>query len=504
MSRSLYRRYLSAAGYTVSSGVVTRGALFLTSIIMARLLAPRDYGIYCLVISCLLALAPFAELRLDTGLVKFLPEWLASGKERVGSLVRSTYGLALILVLPVTAVVIISAGPLARIFYHQPGLSTYLALTAPVLIVLVGYQIGVGTLAGLQNFRSLAAVQGTIAILQIILMIPAAYYWKLNGAFAAYAASWACGAALVLVVSVKCLARRGMPFKGVRISCTECPSLIHFSLGYLLATISWPLSFWCGNAILTRFCGFESAALFTVAISFGVWALFLPGYFTNPSLPFLSEAYAAERLPEFRTIVARNLRLIWLLAAPLAIFFTASSKILISILYGDKFLSAWPAAGLLSLAAVMSGSIGVISQGFAGSGKIWEVAALNWLWVFSFGILAWLLAASWGVVGVGAAYLAATLLAYCAYAARARASLELKNTGAVLALTVLLPAFGLAFASAYDASEISASLIGAVLAFGSALVLWRFLFSRSERLAMLDLFVALRGKLRGASLQANV
>jgi O-antigen/teichoic acid export membrane protein len=480
-SNSLYIRYLSAAAYTLSSGVLTRGALFLASIVLARLLGPRDYGAYSLIVASLLALTPFACLRLDIGLAKLIPELSVTAKGQVRKLVQSAYGLLALVAVPVAILVAAVADPAAHVLYHRPELVRYVRLTAPLLIALAAYHVAAGILMGIQDFRSLAIAQGVVSLVQVALTLPAAWLWRLNGALAAYALAWTFGVVLVVGFVAKGFARRG-----VRISlrCDWSPEtapLVRFSAGYLLATISWPLSFWCGNAVLTRFRGLDSAGLFSVAFSFAAWTVFLPGYLTNPSLPFLSEACAAQRFEAFRTVVGRNLRLIWLLASPLAIFITAGSKALIDLLYGSRFAVAWPAACLLSLGAVFTGSVGVLSQGFAGSGRVWQAAAMNWLWILSFASLSLLLVTKWGVTGVSVAYLAGTMLACWAYYVASRRALGLKNTRAGVALVILVPGFLLALALARNLTRVGALLIGLPLALLCAVALWLGLFSSGER-----------------------
>jgi lipopolysaccharide exporter len=481
-STSIHNRYLSAATYTLTSGVLARGALFVASIVLARLLAPRDYGAYSLIVASLVAITPFACLRLDIGLAKHIPELLVTAKEEVEKLVASAYRLLLIFAVPLTILVAVFGGPAARLIYHRPEIVRDLIFTAPLLIVLAAYHVAAGILMGLQDFRSLAIVQGVMALVQIGLMLPAAWLWRLNGALAAYAATWTLGAVFVSGMAARNSARCGIGLSlGSSSTTPAAKPLVRFSTGYLLATISWPISFWCGNALLTRFRGLESAGLFSVAFSFAVWTLFLPGYLTNPSLPFLSEACAAAQLQDFRAVVDRNLRLIWLLAVPLVVFLTAGSKALVEALYGSRFTGAWPAACLLSLAAVFSGSVGVLSQAYAASGRVWQAAAKNWLWIFTFVALSCLLVKRWGVTGVSAAYLAGAALACCAYGVASRRTLKLENTGAAVAVVILIPGFGLAVTLVRSLSSVDALLVGIPLAFLCALALWVGLFSSGER-----------------------
>src|SRR3974377_586397 len=84
MPTSLFRRYLSAAGYTLGSAVVGRGIAFVNTVLLVRWLGPGQYGFYSVLLSLLMVSSSFANLRLDLGLARYLPQFLLrrSGTEK--------------------------------------------------------------------------------------------------------------------------------------------------------------------------------------------------------------------------------------------------------------------------------------------------------------------------------------------------------------------------------------------------------------------------------------
>jgi O-antigen/teichoic acid export membrane protein len=249
--------------------------------------------------------------------------------------------------------------------------------------------------------------------------------------------------------------------------------LTHFSVGCLFASLISISGYRCGTAILTRYRGFEAAALFSVAYSFGAFTLFAPGYLLGPAVPFLSEAWAAGRLEEFRDLVRCNFRLAVSLTVPIAVSFAVLARPLVSLVYGARLAPAWPAASLLSLAGVFYIGIAVFNLAFTAAERVWESVALNALWLGLFAALSAVLAPAWGSAGVGLCFFLSLGVGYgicCAYGVRA---FGIPNVGAVQIATSVL-AFG--FCAVWLASRLSG---GALWLAGCAVALAVIAFLRA-------------------------
>jgi len=141
----------------------------------------------------------------------------------------------------------------------------------------------------------------------------------------------------------------------------------------------------------------------------------------GPAGPFLSEAWAAGRLEEFRDLARRNFRLAVSLAVPIAVFFAVVARPLVTLLYGARFAPAWPAASLLSLAGVFFIGIAVFNLAFTAAERVWESVALNALWLALFVALSAATAPAWGPAGVGLSLFISLGVGYgicCAYGVR--------------------------------------------------------------------------------------
>lgn len=492
---SLFRRYLGAAGYIFTSAIVARGALFIAAALIARFLSRSDYGLYSLVVSFLVAVAPFACIRLDVGMIKFLPEAVVREPTQVRRLTKMAWSHVLAIVVPVALLVWAFSGTIANDLYHESGASRLLALTAPLIVVLCIYQVSSGMLEGLQNFRALAFVRVIVALFQAVATVTGAFVGGIAGAVGGYAFSAILGALVIYLATRGSLARvRPVEPSPVRWS-PQRLELLCFSSLFLFATVSWAVLPWVGNAVLVRFRGLAGAADFTVAFSFVALTLFLPGNLANPAMPFLVEAHASDRRTEFRVLLERSVRMVLFMGLPMALFLGTASREIIQLIYGQRFENVWLAALMVSFGAVFAGCIGILGQALVSSGRVLQAAGLNWIWVASFVGLAWWLTPRWGVPGAGVAYLLSTILTCTAYLLLVRRAYGATEFGLKTATLILVPGSAISLLLAFTGKATTALPFGLALWFVSAAILWRALFTQSERGSAMNLLRSLSNRL---------
>jgi O-antigen/teichoic acid export membrane protein len=629
MPTSLFHRYLSAAGYTLGSAVVGRSIAFVNTVLLVRWLGPGNYGAYAVLLSLLMVVSSFANLRLDLGLARYLPQFLLQRSCAEKELVKRAWKLGVALGVLASIGLAALAGFVATRVYARPELTGFVRLIAPAIALTVIQQMSLSTLAGLQDYRKVAALQVMTSTLQLVASVTGWAWMGLRGAVLGYVAATGIAALVAAFVARQRLGEAGLAevlttpifrrrhaegtkakikalapslgrcgkidihglahtfrcaFSGVLVSLADLkglrqPSLTqlafgncggpapqgkqsvalgvsrgnvdvednsspigaadvhpvlsplpglggksgffaqgslpgphstgptglgssscgrdadqgerqrapafaagscfpdkqilrraqndvprnlaetwrssrpggdghatlarltHFSVGCLFASLISISGYWCGTTILARYRGFEAAALFSVAYSFGAYTLFAPGYLLGPAVPFLSEAWAAGRLGEFRELVRRNFRLAVSLTVPTAVLFAAVARPLVTLVYGARLAPAWPAASLLSLAGVFFIGIAVFNLAFTAAERVWESVALNALWLALFTALSVATAPAWGPAGVGLSFFLSLGVGYgvcCAYGVRA---FGISKVGAVQIATSVL-AFG--------------------------------------------------------------
>jgi O-antigen/teichoic acid export membrane protein len=504
MATSLFRRYLSAAGYTLGSAVVGRGVAFVNTVLLVRWLGPGNYGVYAVLLSLLMVSSSFANLRLDLGLARYLPQFLLRRGFTERELVKRAWWLGVALSLLTSMGLLAFAGLVATRVYARPELTGYVRLIAPAIALTVIQQMGLSTLAGLQDYRKVAMVQVLASVLQLVASVAGWAWMGLRGAVLGYVASTGIMALVAALVARHRLAEfgfrnwaanrqgakgeAGQSFSVQRTKnqgprTEQHPTLTHltrFSVGCLFASLISTSGYWCGTAILTRYRGFEAAALFSVAYGFGAFTLFAPGYLLGPALPFLSEAWAAGRIDEFRGLARRNFRLAVSLTVPIAVFFAVVARPLVALVYGSRFASAWLAASLLSLAGAFFLGVAVFNLAFAAAGRVWVSVALNSLWLALFAALSAASARAWGPAGVGLSFFLSLGVGYgvsCAYGVR---TFGISKVGSAPIAASVLTFGSIAVWLASRLSGVALWLAGCAVALGVSATLLKAFYSPDE------------------------
>ncbi len=128
-------RVVRGVGWNFVGMVLGSVAGFLTSIVLARLLGPSDYGNLALALSVLNVLIVASSLGFEFALNKFIPVLLSEGRSSaIPGLVRRLTLVKLALAAALAALVLIAARPLAEGFFRKPELEIYIQLLALMVV----------------------------------------------------------------------------------------------------------------------------------------------------------------------------------------------------------------------------------------------------------------------------------------------------------------------------------------------------------------------------------
>jgi len=105
------------------------------TIILARYLLPEGYGLYTIIFSTTMIFFTFADLGVNSTLVRYLSEALSKEKKKVTSYYRYLLKVKLILVLSVFFLLVLCAYPLAYYFYDNASLFFPLLVAALFMLV---------------------------------------------------------------------------------------------------------------------------------------------------------------------------------------------------------------------------------------------------------------------------------------------------------------------------------------------------------------------------------
>ena len=341
----LKRKSVRGGAVTMVSQAITIAIHLISTVVLARLLSPDDYGVLVMV----MAVTGFAGLFRDLGLSS-----AAIQKKDLSSAQQSNLFWLNVAVGTLLTVLVAAASPLVAWFYGNPELTVVtLILSLNFLIGSFGTQHGARLAREMQFGRqSIATISG--AVLSLVVSITFALhdfsYWSLVWGYLAG------GLTTTLLLFVLSPFRPGLPSKG-----TELREMMKF--GAQITAFDFVNYFQrnLDNILIGKFWGPGVLGLYSRAYSL----LMLPissirGPINAVAFPALSRL---QNEPEaFRDYYLKTTSLIALLSMPLAAFLFVCSRPIIELVLGAQWLGVAPIFSYLALAAFIQPS-----SGFAGS-----------------------------------------------------------------------------------------------------------------------------------------
>ena len=292
-----------------------------------------------------------------------------------------------------------------------PGLTGYLRISIPLLVLcgVNGAQLGV--LSGFEAFKSIARVSFLGGLLNFPFIVGGALVFGLSGIIWGMVVAQAGGCLLNLFALRSEAKRFNVPISYS--SClTELPVLWRFSVPAVLADILISAINWFAITMLVRqLNGFGEMGAFSAANQWFNAVMWLPFMFNGVVLPVLAERLGANDKVNTVKLLKMTVKMNGAIVLPLtAIGCLLSPFIMMS--YGPGFKGAWPTlVAVLITAGLLSFELPV-GQLMAASGHMWLgfVSNIGWGVVF-LGTTALFLRWNWGSFGLASA----RLLAYAAH-----------------------------------------------------------------------------------------
>jgi O-antigen/teichoic acid export membrane protein len=245
MRRSVY--------LTTSGALITLVALFLETMIAARLLPKQDYGIYVLLIT----VVNFLTIAVNFGGRITVTKMIAGSEGDQQVNIANSALVFRLLVLIISGVLIVLARPVFAAYDQQ--LAPYLLYIPLMLAVVSMDELLLAILQGLQRYRQMAIAQILRSVLRLVLTL--AFLWVLDLGIAGLLYSWILASALAIVYEYIVLPIA----KQMRMQRSLVQEMLRFGLPLQMIAFLWLLSQRVNVLVLGTFAGLESVALFAVA-----------------------------------------------------------------------------------------------------------------------------------------------------------------------------------------------------------------------------------------------
>lgn len=390
-----------------------QGSVFLTAVILARLLGKEVFGELGMIQSTLLTLTSIAQVSTGLTATKYVAEFRGADKARAGRVLGLCSVLTLATGVVATALLLISAPWVAEHMLGAPHLAMSLAISAAFVLfsVMNGYQIG--ALAGLESYKSISVYGALLGAAHLALCGLGAMLWGLNGALSGMAVS-----ALLRWGVYGLVLHREINKQGITIQrkegLKERDVLHRFALPAALSGLTTMPAIWLGNAFLVRQPGgYTEMGIYSAATNLRTIVLFLPILFNSVAVSLINSHKGQKNSESYTSAFFLNLKLTTVAALIGAVVMWWRGESMVRI-FGPDFVSKNVSVLMLLMSiSVVLEAIGVaVYQLIQSHEKMWlsffAIALPRDLLIV---VAAYYLTQSYGSAGLAGAYAVGCLFA---------------------------------------------------------------------------------------------
>lgn len=389
--------------WSVLGSVLSRVLLFITWIIMARILGKELYGEYGLIRNTILMFATFAGFGMGITGMKFIAENYENDRNKAGRIAALTLSFSALLGVIITVFVIIFSDEIVERTIKAPWLKMDFIIASFILLMNAYNGAQTGILNGLKQFKIAAKIQLYNAILSLPLFIIGAYY-GVTYCVIAYALS-----NLVLCIQssyhIRILQNKGM----INIDWTngwrEWRLLYQYSLPAALSGIMVMPIKWISEVMLVNASGFAAMGIFSAVITINIIVTSLANTLTSPFISYMSSSRSDSNMIDKLNMLAP-----WFIGMIIGVPFLCFPE-LGGILFGKDFQG--PMFSQSFIYVILFTIVVMYKQGLA---RIFAVKNMQWLGFVSNTIWGIILLSSFylfkskGVVGLSISYCIAYIL----------------------------------------------------------------------------------------------
>ncbi|XZE55539.1 lipopolysaccharide biosynthesis protein [Planctomycetaceae bacterium SH139] len=384
--RDLKRKSVRGGAVTLLSQAVSTAVHLASTVILARMLTPADYGIIAMVT----AITSFAGLFRDLGLssAAIQKKDLTSGQQTNLFWLNVAMGAAI-------TILVATCSPLVSWFYGKPELTAVtIALSFNFVIGSFGAQHGAMLVRNMQFGRK--AIAGISAgVLSLIVAVTMA----ING-FSYWALVVSSLAGSLISTTLLCILSPFWP--GLPSASHGVWKMVVFGSHVTLSGIFNYLARTSDNILIGKFCGAEALGIYSRAYALLVFPLTL---ITRPldAVVFRTLSQLQNDSVSFRNFAIKIVRLVAFLTMPIVCLSALMSDHIILLALGENWLDAVPIFSILAIPAFFQSTLTIrgqvmLSLGFSSRLAVWSImkgAATT---------IGFLIGLNWGVEGVAASY----------------------------------------------------------------------------------------------------
>lgn len=396
--------FLTSAAWLFTSAVGSRLIVLLSTIVVARILAPANLGRVAIAQTAITVLAALSGLGLGLTLTKRVAEVRTVSRELAGTYVRTALHATACGALCITILYVAAAAPLAELLFRTTTAAGVIRASGPAVLCTALLATLQGGLSGMESFRAAGASQGLQSALSAVGLIAGAFWAGLSGALLGLSTGTAVAALASLAMVRAALRRRGITL-GPAFNRTAWLSMLRLGAAALASFVVVTTALLVGQLLLAyRGGGYAQVGLFNVSFRWFLAVLLVSGALSSVLLPVMARLGSIGEYVRARDLFGSTLRLGTVASAGPALVLALLAPWLLSV-SGPYYSHHTIPFRYLMLAAIPGALNSLLSSASLSLGAVraWLLSDVAFAVVFFAVALA--LVPSFGATGLALAYL---------------------------------------------------------------------------------------------------
>lgn len=388
--------------------VISSASVYLSSLIIARLLGIEMYGKYAIIQSNVYTFAAIASAGLGITATKFVSQYRDSNKEKCAQVISTMRVISLITSIAFTAIVIGASSYYATNVLKDSSIISLLKVAAFYILFTTLNAFQIGTLLGFELFNKVARVNLVQGIFNIVMTTICTLLFGIMGAIFALSLS----SFLIWIYNHIILKKI---YKEKEISITKTNKLdMDITYGFLLPAalcgiISGVITWGSTNLIVTLKDGYNELAMYNAANNYKIIILYIPNLIGRVMLPTLSNYKSMQDKQRYNSLVKVNFAINIAMSGIVGLIIVVNSKLFFG-LYGNDFYDHSTLMTVIIIGAMLDVISNLILQLLVIENKMWSqftVVALRYLTLF---LVTFAFRDSLGGVALGLGYMVSTIV----------------------------------------------------------------------------------------------
>ena len=325
-----------------SASIVVMLCNYGTSVYIARVLGPNQYGIYAIIFAILNLLS----LVSINGIQSATSKYVSQMPEQAATVRKSALKLTGTIALVVSGVFFFLAPPLA-VLLKDPSLTPYLQIITLVIVPFFIYPVFLGYFNGLKKYHKQAVVQVTFALVGAIFIVGLVYSGlKIYGAIAGFALG-----SLAACVTGYIMAGRSHPA-----GYFSMKKLLLFGVPFTVLSFTFVGARSSSLLLIKSLLGDNDlTAHYNIAMRICIFPYNISMAIATSLFPLVAQSFSAKDKIGLISDILKSFKYLAVSAIPASLLIIVFRKTIISFVFGENYLSAAGPIKILSAAEIFIG-----------------------------------------------------------------------------------------------------------------------------------------------------